>query len=417
MSESNPSIYPALASVMLSISAVAKDSVNKFQNFNFRSIDAVMNELHGHMAQNKIVVVPQYGNYKRELVTKKDGKVEVSVSIDGFVSFVSCEDGSKVIAGPFYAEAFDSSDKATTKAMSMLLKYALLQFFLIPTVEQKDGDADSPTPPVRDRAPQNQQRPQNEPARERPQSHEVPPPATEQASQPATPTQQTPPAPSVPTEKPVGNRKRCEEIKDAYAMAATEAEIDTVRELALNYSWGDVGLQQLTEAETEAKARVEKSSKKALPASEPASGNAIVSVTEALMLVTSVTSIDECNGLTTRFSGARWSKEDREMFDGAIRSKIRDLTPIPSSRPKNRDALIARIQQAITIDSLRLLAPQNIRDWSPDDAHAIRQAYVQRESELRTTNTNPPKVRRDANSFDPYAPDRYTGQRSNRTGD
>ena len=41
-------------------------------------------------------------------------------------------------------EAADSGDKGMNKAMSIALKYSLLQMFLIPTEEQKDPDAVTP---------------------------------------------------------------------------------------------------------------------------------------------------------------------------------------------------------------------------------------------------------------------------------
>ena len=41
-------------------------------------------------------------------------------------------------------EAMDSGDKGFNKAMSIALKYSLLQMFLIPTEEQKDPDATTP---------------------------------------------------------------------------------------------------------------------------------------------------------------------------------------------------------------------------------------------------------------------------------
>ena len=38
----------------------------------------------------------------------------------------------------------DSADKGMNKAMSIALKYALMQMLLIPTKEEKDPDADTP---------------------------------------------------------------------------------------------------------------------------------------------------------------------------------------------------------------------------------------------------------------------------------
>ena len=41
-------------------------------------------------------------------------------------------------------EAMDSGDKGMNKAMSIALKYSLLQMFLIPTEEPKDPDKETP---------------------------------------------------------------------------------------------------------------------------------------------------------------------------------------------------------------------------------------------------------------------------------
>jgi hypothetical protein len=49
-------------------------------------------------------------------------------------------DGSSVTT-VITGEAMDSGDKATNKAMSVALKYALLQMFLIPTDDMRDPDA------------------------------------------------------------------------------------------------------------------------------------------------------------------------------------------------------------------------------------------------------------------------------------
>src|SRR5690606_11320769 len=51
---------------------------------------------------------------------------------------------SKVTIGPIPAEGLDSGDKATNKALSAALKYALIQTFSIPTEDMAEGDAESP---------------------------------------------------------------------------------------------------------------------------------------------------------------------------------------------------------------------------------------------------------------------------------
>jgi hypothetical protein len=54
------------------------------------------------------------------------------------------EDGSKVTVGPIPAEGLDSGDKATNKALSAALKYALIQTFSVPTEDMAEADLETP---------------------------------------------------------------------------------------------------------------------------------------------------------------------------------------------------------------------------------------------------------------------------------
>lgn len=143
-------IHQALADIMSKVGAIGKDSRNTSQGFNFRSIDAVMNELHDLFAQAKVVILPEVIEDKHEIreVTKmKDGQTSTRYDTHQFLRikfhFVSGEDGSEV-SSTVIGEGMDSGDKATNKALAIGLKYALLQMFLVPTLEQKDPDAESP---------------------------------------------------------------------------------------------------------------------------------------------------------------------------------------------------------------------------------------------------------------------------------
>jgi len=145
-------INEALSNVMLKIKAISKSRENTQQSYKFRGIDDVMNELHTHFAENKIIILPHVVNIERhEKTTTKqttyNGKSETKEQTIFYIivtmeySFVA-EDGTHVesiTAG----EAMDYGDKATNKAMSAALKYALLQMFLIPTEESKDSENDT----------------------------------------------------------------------------------------------------------------------------------------------------------------------------------------------------------------------------------------------------------------------------------
>src|SRR5690606_30131319 len=80
---------------------------------------------------------------REERQTQKGGALIYSV-IDVKFTFYA-EDGSSV-SSIIKGEAMDSGDKATNKAISTALKYALMQMFLIPTEEKIDTEYESPEP-------------------------------------------------------------------------------------------------------------------------------------------------------------------------------------------------------------------------------------------------------------------------------
>jgi hypothetical protein len=78
-------------------------------------------------------------------VTRSNGKAGVDKHVSIMMEYdFWAEDGSKVTVGPIPAEGVDSGDKATNKALSAALKYALIQTFSIPTEDMAEADLDSP---------------------------------------------------------------------------------------------------------------------------------------------------------------------------------------------------------------------------------------------------------------------------------
>lgn len=142
--ENTPAIYKAIIGVMTDINAIGKDRKNDTQRFNYRGIDDVMNELHGALAKNKVFVVPEVINEARSLGKSKSGGELYYTRLTIRFTFYT-EDGSSVSA-VVIGEAMDSGDKASNKALSIGLKYAMLQVFCIPTEDEKDPDATSPQP-------------------------------------------------------------------------------------------------------------------------------------------------------------------------------------------------------------------------------------------------------------------------------
>jgi len=138
----NKRIYSALIAVMREVSEIKKGQKNQQQGFMFRGIDEVMNELHSLFAKNGIIILPEILQKNTTTAQTKSGGIMYHVELNCKFSFIA-EDGSQVEAVGA-GEAMDSGDKGTSKALSIALKYVLLQMFLIPTQEKKDPDYDTP---------------------------------------------------------------------------------------------------------------------------------------------------------------------------------------------------------------------------------------------------------------------------------
>jgi len=140
-------IYKKMASVMQEIGPVTKDQKNIAQGFKFRGIDQFVNALHPALVKHGVFMAPRATSYTQELkeVQRSSGKngIDKHVSIMMEYDFFA-EDGSKVTIGPIPAEGLDSGDKATNKALSAALKYALIQTFAVPTEDMEEADKTSP---------------------------------------------------------------------------------------------------------------------------------------------------------------------------------------------------------------------------------------------------------------------------------
>lgn len=130
MSKIHESIIAAMR--LIAKTGIAKLSKNKDQGYNFRGIEAAMNEMSPILINCGITVTPSYSEYSAsERESKSGGKLRF-VTLKGSFKF-EADDGTYVI-GEAYGEGMDSSDKATTKAMSVAYRTALFQQFIVPTM-------------------------------------------------------------------------------------------------------------------------------------------------------------------------------------------------------------------------------------------------------------------------------------------
>lgn len=128
------SIVERLISVMEDVGAIRKGERNTSQNFNFRGIDSVVNAVSPALRKHGLVVFPDVLSYEYGVVEvggKRTPMGHAKVTVR--YTFYSLEGES--LAAVTVAEAMDSGDKATAKAMSVAFRTALLQALSLPTDE------------------------------------------------------------------------------------------------------------------------------------------------------------------------------------------------------------------------------------------------------------------------------------------
>lgn len=137
-------IYQAITDIMSEGYAITKDKRNAQQGFQYRGIDDVLNTFQPLLAKHHVFVVPEVLDQQRqERTTGKGGSLLYSLLRMRYTFYA--EDGSSVSA-VVVGEGMDSGDKASNKAMSVAMKYAMFQVFCIPTEEMQDPDAETPEP-------------------------------------------------------------------------------------------------------------------------------------------------------------------------------------------------------------------------------------------------------------------------------
>lgn len=137
-------IFGLIGQAMQKIGAIGKNSTatnnSGKQMYKFRGIDAVYNALNPVMAELGLFVCPEVLEQTREERRSSSGGLLIySILKVKFTMFAP--DGSNVSC-VVIGEGMDSGDKASNKAMSVALKYACFELFMIPTEEMIDPDAE-----------------------------------------------------------------------------------------------------------------------------------------------------------------------------------------------------------------------------------------------------------------------------------
>jgi hypothetical protein len=137
-------IYSKLSKIMSEVDPITKGKTNTQQGYKFRGIDDLYNALHALFSKHQVFITSEVlDSTREERQTKSGGTLLYSIVRVKFTLFTT--DGSSV-SSIIEGEAMDNGDKATNKALSVALKYCLMQMFLIPTEDLKSLDPDNTSP-------------------------------------------------------------------------------------------------------------------------------------------------------------------------------------------------------------------------------------------------------------------------------
>jgi len=135
-------IYTLLPEAIGAIAAVGKTEKNTAQNYAFRGIDNIMNEVKPAFAKLGITVTPELLKLTREDRKTPNDKPVISSIVEVRYTFFAPDGSSISVVTP--GEGFDSGDKSVNKAMTSAFKNALVQTLCIATHDQPDSEFESP---------------------------------------------------------------------------------------------------------------------------------------------------------------------------------------------------------------------------------------------------------------------------------
>lgn len=127
-------IVTLLHKVMLEVTSIAKSDFNDFHKFSFRGIDTVLKHVGPAFRNHGIIVMPEVRHIDSIELSTEKGKRKRGVTLT--VAYTFHGPGGDSITAVVPGESNDSEDKATSQAMSVAFRTALLQVLSVPTGER-----------------------------------------------------------------------------------------------------------------------------------------------------------------------------------------------------------------------------------------------------------------------------------------
>jgi ERF superfamily len=142
MTEPVKNLIQKAAAVMAVVQHVPKNGRNQFHNYSYATEADITECVRAEMANQGLMLIPSVQKVEWEKFETKNGRDRLCTLTLEFTLTDGIESRSFVVLG----EGQDRGDKATYKAMTGGLKYALLKLFLIPTGDDPEKDSKDEEP-------------------------------------------------------------------------------------------------------------------------------------------------------------------------------------------------------------------------------------------------------------------------------
>lgn len=134
------SLHRKLTEVMAAVDWQPKTERNQQQNYAFVSVERIKDAVRTQLAERHVMVYTSIKAVDRAEFTTSKGTAMLHVTVHGEVTFADGDSG-EMFTIEAAGEAMDTGDKALNKAQTALVKYALINTFLIPTGDDPDHES------------------------------------------------------------------------------------------------------------------------------------------------------------------------------------------------------------------------------------------------------------------------------------
>lgn len=133
------SLHRKLSEAMAAIDWMPKTGRNTQQNYAFVSVENIKDKVRTELARRGVMIYVSTKSLDRSEFVTKSLTTMHHIFVQGEVTFADADSG-EMFTVEAAGEAMDSGDKALNKAQTAMVKYALINTFLIQTGDDPDQE-------------------------------------------------------------------------------------------------------------------------------------------------------------------------------------------------------------------------------------------------------------------------------------